>query len=98
MAYKISWTQSAIEDYQDVITYLIESWSLATATAFESIVNRKLATLSQQPYLGIASQKQIFIRSILLTKHNRLYYRIKEDTIELLGIFDTRKDPASNPF
>jgi hypothetical protein len=47
--------------------------------------------------MGIPSEKYC-IRSILLTKHNRLFYRIKDETIELLNIFDTRQNPEKQPF
>ena len=42
MAYKISWSDIALEDYHRIIDYLIDSWSLAVAIDFEKMVNRKL--------------------------------------------------------
>lgn len=98
MVYKIRWTTIALEDYKKVIEYLIKIWSVRVAIDFEEIVNKKLANLSCQPFIGIASQKKQMVRSILFTKHNRLYYRITEDTIELLNIFDTRQNPEKNSF
>lgn len=98
MAYKISWTDNALEDYQRVIEYLLKNWSLQVAFDFENTVNKKLATLLRQPFMGVPSQKSPDIRSILFTKHNRLFYRITKDTIELLNIFDTRQDPDKKPF
>lgn len=98
MAYKISWSDIALEDYQHVIDYLISSWPLSVAIDFENTVNRKLANLSMQPFTGIKSNRNPAIRSILFTKHNRLYYRIKGNNIELLSIIDTRMDPSKNPF
>ncbi len=57
MAYKISWTDNALEDYQRVVEYLIKKWSFTVAAIFESIVNKKLTNLSGQPFMGIPSQK-----------------------------------------
>ncbi len=57
MAYKISWTNIAFEDYQKVVEYLIAKWSLTVAVNFENIVQKRLANLSQRPFIGIASQK-----------------------------------------
>ena len=98
MAYKIRWTAIALEDYEKVIDFLIKMWSVKVAIGFEEIVNKKLANLCGQPFIGIASEKKPMVRSILLTKHNRLYYRITEDTIELLNIFNTRQNPEKNSF
>ncbi len=62
MAYKISWTNIAFEDYQKVVEYLIAEWSLTVAVNFENIVQKRLANLSQQPSIGIASQKKSFCK------------------------------------
>jgi len=98
MAYKIRWTPIALEDYERVVDYLIKKWSVNVAVDFEEIVNKKLANLSGQPFMGIPSEKKPMVRSISLTKHNRLYYRIRDDCIELLNIFDTRQNPEKNSF
>ncbi len=98
MAYKISWSDIALEDYQLIIEYLISNWSIIVASDFEDIVNKKLSNLSLWPLTGIKSKKIPGIRSILFTKHNRLYYRITGTTIELLTIVDTRRNPKKNPF
>ena len=98
MAYKIRWTDNAIEDYEKVIEYLLADWTLSIAIEFENIVSKKLTTLSQKPFIGLPSEKAPDIRSILFTKHKRVYYRIEVDTIELLNIFDTRQHPDKNLF
>lgn len=98
MAYKISWSDIALEDYHNIIDYLIAEWSLSVAGDFEEIVNKKLANLSKRPFVGIKSDKNPIVRSILFTHHNRLYYRITLDSIELLTIIDTRRNPEKNPF
>ena len=88
MAYKISWTAIALEDYERVIDYLIKIWSVNVAIDFEQIVNKKLVNLSGEPFIGIASEKKPGVRSILFT----------EDTIVLLNIFDTRQNPKKKSF
>jgi plasmid stabilization system protein ParE len=98
MAYKISWSDIALEDYHIIIDYLITQWSLSVAADFEKIVNGKLDNLSKQPFSGIKSVKNPIVRSISFTPHNRLYYRITSDSIELLTIIDTRRNPEKNPF
>jgi plasmid stabilization system protein ParE len=98
MAYKISWLDIALEDYHNIIDYLIAGWSLSVAADFEEIVNKKLANLSKQAFTGIKSDKNPIVRSILFTPHNRLYYRITSNSIELPTIIDTRRNPEKNPF
>jgi hypothetical protein len=77
---------------------LISEWPLSVAFDFVDIVNKKLDNLSKQPFVGIKSEKNPSIRSILFTPHNRLYYKISGNTIALLTIVDTRTNPKTNPF
>jgi plasmid stabilization system protein ParE len=96
MAFEISWTENALKDYENVIGYLIEGWSTKIAEKFIESVENKLQIITIYPFLGIASSKEPSIRSILLSKHNRLYYRISGSVIEILDIFDLRQDPGKN--
>ncbi len=98
MAYKVSWSDIALEDYHSIIEYLVSTWSASVALDFEEIVNRKIENLSLWPLTGIKSEKYPTVRSILFTKHNRPYYRISGTTIELFTIIDTRSNPEKNPF
>ncbi len=96
MAFEVTWTTHAIEDYKKVITYLKDEWSVDITLGFIDKVQQRLDRLSVFPFSGIISKKDKSIRSIVLIKHNRLYYRIKDDKIEVLNIFDTRQNPEKN--
>jgi len=96
MALQIKWTANALEDYEKIVGYLIQEWSAQIAEKFIEIIEARLETLSNYPYLGLASEKEPSIRSISLTKHNRLYYRMTASAIEVLDIFDTRQSPDKN--
>jgi plasmid stabilization system protein ParE len=98
MALQIRWTENALEDYRHVVEYLIQEWSVGIAKDFVEIVEKRIDTLSVFPNIGIPSIKEPGIRSIILTKHNRLYYRVSTKFIEILDIFDTRQDPAKNKY
>lgn len=66
--------------------------------AFVHKLEKRLDNLSKQPFTGAESEYFKNVRSILITKHNRLYYRIKETTIEVINLYDTRMNPQKNPF
>ena len=95
---KIKWTRNAVSDYDKIIFYLIENWSEKVALKFNLIVQNKLGVLSDFSTMGKESEKLKNVRSISLAKHNRLYYRIKNSSIELLNILDTRQNPTKNPY
>ena len=97
MALQVSWTENALEDYEKIVNYLIKEWSFPIAENFVALLEKRLETLSHLPYLGISSGKQPGVRSISITKHNRLFYRLSSG-IEVLAIFDTRQNPEKNSF
>ena len=61
-------------------------------------MEERVYNLSLLPNLGIASIKEPSIRSILITKHNRLYYQAYSDKIVILDIFDRRQDTQKNKY
>jgi len=54
--------------------------------------------LASNPKIGIKSKSDKTIRSLLVTKHNRLYFSVDDDKILLLQLFDTRQHPSKNKF
>lgn len=98
MALQVIWTENALKDYRKVIDYLLENWSVDIASGFIDTVESRLETLSVFPNIGIRSIKENKIRAIIITPHNKLYYRLSDKSIEILNIFDTRKNPDKNEF
>src|SRR5882757_5752078 len=99
MAYKIIRTKTFIKNVVSINTYLQNKWNLKVAIDFQLKLNEQEALLSVKPNIGAAVNKNN-LRKLLITKHNRLYYRIDEDkgTITLLTLFDTRQDPKISKF
>ena len=98
MALKVKWTDIALEDYRKVIDYLLEDWSITLAEEFIQNTESRIETLTFFPNLGLSSDKMKNIKSIVLTKHNKLYYRISDEIITILNLFDTRQNPTKNKF
>lgn len=96
MAYQVEWTEQALEDVQKIIEYLLLEWSFQIAVSFEETILQKIETLINEPLIGLASEHSI--RSILITRQNRLYYKVTKDRIVLLNVFDIRRDPSKNKF
>ena len=98
MALQIEWTPNALQDYEQVVNYLLKEWSIKAAADFIQKVEDRVYNLSMVPNVGIASIKDPPIRSVLITKHNRLYYQTKSGKIIILDIFDTRQNPQKNKY
>lgn len=78
MPVKIKWSESAVEDYTSVINYLKKKWPATLAERFINIVESRVDQLHYFPFIGTASQKSPDIRSIIITKHNKLYYGLRK--------------------
>ena len=81
---------------EKILVYLEDEFGLAIAQQFAKQLDAKLLTLQQQPFIGKKSVSFDGVRSIRAGKHNRLYYKIDEDKIVVLNIYDVRINPKRN--
>jgi plasmid stabilization system protein ParE len=95
--YQIIWSSEANQNLANILNYLLNNWNEKVAKNFLDNVDKKLIAISYQPFVGVASEKDESVRSVLLSKHNRLY-SIYNNTIELLCILDTRQNPNKNSY
>lgn len=96
MAVEIVWTEPVLQDLKVIVSYIESEWSEKLADKFVDELLIKIKTLSVQPYMGMVSAKFPAVRSIKVSRHNRLYYRIENDLLVLLNIFDLRRHPDKN--
>lgn len=72
-------------------TWLLNKFSAPVAFNFIERLQQRVELIIQNPEIGKPSQKTKNVRSLILQPHNKIYYRIKTNTIELLCLFDMRK-------
>ncbi len=95
MDYKIRWTKRAEDNFHNVVEYIEIEWGANSAKRFVRKVYKLLDLLKKQPLVGKIEVEQKGIRSFVFSKQNTLFYRIKEQQIIILAIFDNRKDPQN---
>jgi plasmid stabilization system protein ParE len=78
--------------------YLLKNFSSNTADAFLIRLENRIDFISNNPTVGKISAKRKNVRSILFTPHNQIFYRYQDEIIEILCLFDMRKNPAKKPF
>ena len=93
MALIIKWYKKADKDFEKIIDYLENEWNEKVTSDFVKKVFYTAELISLFPLIGNIIYHDKNIRGILITEHTRLYYRIKINTIIILKLFDTRKDP-----
>jgi len=98
MAYEIIYKKRFTNKLTNLITYLENEWGNTVAKDFVLKVKAKVSTISQQPYVGKPSEKAEGVRGILLSKHNKLYYKISGKKVIILNLYDTRMHPKKNRY
>jgi plasmid stabilization system protein ParE len=97
MDYEIVWTREAEVKLAEVSEYLIRTWSLKSFSDFTQRLNDQLDTLIKYPYsFRIIENSEN--REAVLTRHNLLIYRVEDDKIILLTVWDTRMNPENRMF
>lgn len=80
-----------------LLDYLEKEWGNKVMNEFLNVLEENMQTIKFYPTIGNPTSISK-IRSILITKHNRIYYRIEEDLIIVINMIDTRSNPKKNPF
>jgi plasmid stabilization system protein ParE len=98
MAFLIEWTDKAIQDFEQIITYLEQNHSDETAADFAIKVSQILDLLSQMPLMYPLVSPQRNVRKCVITKQNLMFYRVLEQKVTILNFFDTRQNPDIGRF
>lgn len=81
-----------------VYQYLFKEFSAKTANTFLDRLEKRIDFITNNPTAGKLSVKRQYVRSILFTPHNQLFYRYKNKIIVILCLFDMRKNPKKKPY
>lgn len=95
---KIRWTVRASKNLDKILEYLEDEWDIKTVQNFATKLLNLLETLKSKPEIGKIVEKDKEIRSFVLTKQNTVFYRIKDQQIIILQLFDNRMNPKKRFF
>lgn len=98
MAYKIIFKKRFTNKLVKLLAYLEQEWSHKIAAGFLQKIDLRIHQLSKQPLTGISSTRIDGVRSVFITRHNRLYYKVKGKKIIVLNMYDTRINPKKKKY
>ena len=90
MAYKIIINKRFIDRVSDLLIFLEEEWGKKVADDFVVKVDYKINSIQQHPYIGTLTRFKN-VRGMNVTKHNRIYYKVKGNKVTILNLYDTRR-------
>ncbi len=96
MAYEVIYKKRFKNKLIKLLLYLEYEWGQRTADQFLNKIDERIETLKKQPLIGKPSERKPEVRTILITKHNRIYYKFSNKKIVILNMYDTRRNPKKN--
>jgi plasmid stabilization system protein ParE len=92
--YSILWTDNALEELEATIQYLSTRFTEKEIQFLAHEIERISFLIAHNPLLFPPSQMQKGVRKVVVAKFNTLYYRINQNTIEILSFFSNRQGPG----
>lgn len=87
--YKVLWTDHALNELEKTIEYLEINFSEKELKRLAEKIESVTELISQNPKLFPKSDKEEVYRVTIL-KFNTMYYRLHDNTIEILSFFSNR--------
>ena len=92
--YEILWTNHALSELSQAYEYLEEEFTTEELRKLSSEIEFVVDLISRNPFLFPLSEFKGIRRAVIL-KHNTLYYRLKNERIEVVSFFNNRRDPEN---
>ena len=96
--YKIVWTDHALSELEQTIEYLEKYWTERELRIFATKLDHTLELISKTPKLFPTSTEKFGIRKAVVEKYNSLYYRVHNNSIEIISLFANRQNPENKKF
>jgi len=91
--YRIEWTNHALKELTETFEFVANNWTEKELHKLSLKIEKTLELISKNPEIFQKSHAKKDVRRTVVTKHNSLYYRSNDETIEILSFFSNRKNP-----
>lgn len=91
--YEIVWSNFALTELEITFKYLEENWTEKELKQLATRLEHMLILIAENPFLFQASEVEKDLRRAIILKHNTLYFRLKNNKIEVISFFSNRQNP-----
>ena len=96
---KVVWSVQAKEGLQQTSNYIRNEFGKRSKQKFLDEVLHVASLLENNPYLGkvesLLDEAEVEYRSVVINHINKLVYFIHENTLEIVVLWDTRREPKA---
>jgi toxin ParE1/3/4 len=97
MDYSLVWLELALDDLQNLHEYYADAASEDVANKILQKIFKSVQYIKTAPHLGKPSPKNADIRELIIPQNPYVVpYRVKNQTIEILRVFDGRQNPINS--
>jgi len=97
MVTNIVWITTSQSQLRPIIGYLASEYSINTANKFMEEIDKRLQKIWKYPEIGRLSPLPN-VRFFQIKKRYNFCYRVQGSTLYVLYIWDTKRNPRTNPF
>ena len=90
---QIRWSQEAINNLEDILAYLNSNWTLKETQAFKSQLSKIITIIETSPKIFPKSLIIPNLRKAVVNKHTIVFYRSSKSGIDIVYLFNTKRDP-----
>ena len=91
--YRIIWSDEALSNLKGIITYLENNWTEKEIRKFALLLEHQLDFIKKNPLMFSFFKRGKKIRKAVLTKQVSIFYRIENEDIQIVTLFDNRQSP-----
>ncbi len=91
--YKLIWSDEALNNLKGIIDYLESRWTRKQIKKFAQLLDKQMKLIDDNPFLFAESDKSNGLRKSVLSKQTTIYYRILNNEIRIISLFDNRQNP-----
>ena len=95
---RVIWQEPAKVGRRQVAAYIRKEFGTKRAKKFKQEVDDTVKQLMRSPGIGqidpLFSDRAMTYRSVIINGLNKLVYRVDNDTIHIVGFWDTRREPT----
>lgn len=90
--YSVSWTPNALNELKKTIQYLEKNFAEREIKKLARKIDSFTEIISQNPQIFPKSDSKNIHKAVIL-KFNTMYYRVKNNRVEILSFFSNRQSP-----
>lgn len=90
---EIKWTKRANNSYNLIIDYIFTNFGENATKSFVQNTYKHIERLAKFPNMGSIEDTERAIRGFVISKHNTMFYRVRDKEIIILNIFSNQKNP-----